>query len=140
MSAGPPRSSRPGPARGRPLTSARTGRPGAGHRPGPPAATPRGVDPLAFAGWLAATSRSGPFPRGPIRRSTTGGGAGFSVIGDTSSVRFVVSPESGWSVQDGELRVAVPLAEVAALARLFDGRTGWGRFRALPGLRFRVVP
>lgn len=92
-------------------------------------------------GFLAQMGAGAAAALGPaLRRELVADGAGFSVIGDTSSVRFVVSPDGGWSVHEGELRIAVPLTEVAAVAGLFDGRTGWGRVAALPGLRFRVVP
>jgi suppressor of fused len=92
-------------------------------------------------GFLAQMGAGAAAALGPaLRRELVAEEAGFSVIGDSSSLRFVVSAESGWSMDDGELHVAVPLAEVAAVAGLFDGRTGWGRVPALPGLRFRVVP
>lgn len=82
-----------------------------------------------------------------LRRELVAAGASFEVVGDSDSVRFVVTAEgeaAGWSFDAAgpgglELVVRVPAPEVAGVAALFDGRTGWGRRPCLPGLRVRVV-
>ncbi len=75
-----------------------------------------------------------------LRRELVAEGAGFSVIGDDATLRFVVSREPGWTLTGGDLVVDVTRDDVDTLAALFDGRTGWGRRPAWPGLAFRVVP
>jgi suppressor of fused len=74
-----------------------------------------------------------------LRRSLATEGAAFTVVGDRHDLRFSVEDEAGWMLDATTLNVAVPLQEVDALARLFDGRTGSGRRPELPRLRFRVV-
>lgn len=75
-----------------------------------------------------------------LSRELIGEGASFAVVGDSCQVRFVVAGEASWKARDGNLRVAVPLEEVGALAAMFTGKTGWGRRPAWRRLRFRVVP
>ncbi|HET9690051.1 MAG TPA: suppressor of fused domain protein [Acidimicrobiales bacterium] len=81
-----------------------------------------------------------------LRRELVADGSAFEVVGDGATVRFALAPSAGWSLDPGgatpastRLVVAVPADELAGLAALFDGRTGWGRRRCLPGLRVRVV-
>jgi suppressor of fused-like protein len=75
-----------------------------------------------------------------LRRELIGPGASFTVLSDPFAARFTVAEEPAWRLEGQVLEVAVPLAEVEGLARLFDGRPGQGRRPAWPGLRFRVVP
>jgi Suppressor of fused protein (SUFU) len=74
-----------------------------------------------------------------LRRELVGPGAGFSVISDPVVARFTVAEEAAWHAEGDRIEISVPLAEVAGLAALFDGRTGQGRRPAWPDLRFRVV-
>lgn len=74
-----------------------------------------------------------------LRRELVAEGASFLLLGDRNQVRFGVSAESAWSLDDGNVSISVTPDEIDALAALFDGRTGWGRRRSLPGLRFHVV-
>ena len=62
----------------------------------------------------------------------------------TSSI-FTVADEAAWGVEevaDAEqgIELRLPLANVAEVADLFDGHTGWSRIGIWPGLWFRVVP
>ena len=74
-----------------------------------------------------------------LRRELVGAGAAFGVVGDHAAVRFSVAGRPAWRVEGEQLVVDVPVEEVDGLAALFDGRTGWGRRPALPGLRVHVV-
>lgn len=75
-----------------------------------------------------------------LPRALTEPGAGFSLVGDDVSVVFTVTDEARWEWGPGRLVLDVPLDEVEGLAGMFDGRTGWGRRPAWPGLRWHVVP
>jgi len=75
-----------------------------------------------------------------LRRELIGDGASFRLVGDDAEVRFVVSEAPGWTAGEGRVELRVPLGEVEGLAALFDGRAGWGRRPAWPGLRWHVVP
>jgi hypothetical protein len=74
-----------------------------------------------------------------LRRELLGPGATFAVLGDGAALRFVVAGAPRWQAEGEDLLVEVPPEEVDGLAALFDGRTGWGRRPALPGLRVHVV-
>ncbi len=74
-----------------------------------------------------------------LRRGLTSPGATFTVLGDAGAVRFRVADAPAWQAGAGRIDVAVPLSEVDELAGLFDGRVGWGRRPAWPGLRWQVV-
>lgn len=76
-----------------------------------------------------------------LRREMVGDGASFVAVGDSTSLRFEVAETATVDRSDpATLVVRVPLEEVAALSGLFDGRVGWGRRPAWPGLRWHVVP
>jgi len=74
-----------------------------------------------------------------LRRELVAEGARFSVVGDGVELLFVSAGSAGWGSEGTTLTVEVPDDEVAGLSALFDGRTGWGRRPAWPGLRWRVV-
>lgn len=74
-----------------------------------------------------------------LRRELVADGATFRVIGDQATVTFAVG-EARAATGAGRLRIGVPLADVAALADRFDGRTGWGRAPGVRGVRFQVIP
>ena len=80
-----------------------------------------------------------------LRRELVAVGASFPVVGDHSTVRFVVSErfvvsgEAGWKVEDTGMELRVPLERVGDVAALFDGRSGWLNVDLWPGLWFRVV-
>ncbi len=75
-----------------------------------------------------------------LRRELIGDGASFRVVGDAAELRLSVAPEPAWDTEGDVVLVRIPMEVVDELARLFDGRTGWGRLPQLEKLRFRVVP
>jgi hypothetical protein len=75
-----------------------------------------------------------------LRRSLRAPGGRLVVRGDEGEVVFVASVTASSEVRPGAIEVRVPADEVEGLAALFDGRTGWGRRPAWPGLRWHVVP
>ena len=91
--------------------------------------------------WVVQMGAGAASALGPaLRRELAGAGAHLAVVGDHGELRFFVAGEPGWSLGPGRLEISVPESRVAALASLFDGRTGWARLAELPGLWFRVVP
>lgn len=74
-----------------------------------------------------------------LRRELVGSGAGFSVLGDESELRFEVGETTGWSRQGRGVLVTIPLGRVDQVAALFNGNTGSGRIDGCADLTFRVV-
>lgn len=82
-----------------------------------------------------ASSALGP----ALRRRLVGRGDSFRVIGDQAEVRFVVAEPATWTAGEHGPVIAVPPDQVATVAGLFTGKTGWGHLPGYPGLRFHVV-
>jgi hypothetical protein len=74
-----------------------------------------------------------------LRRELIGEGARFVVRGDRHRIRFLVADQASWRVKGDALSLRLPLGDVAQLADMFSGLTGWGRHPAWPDLRFHVV-
>ncbi len=74
-----------------------------------------------------------------LRRQLVIDGASFVLVGERGEVRFAVADAPAWTLADASVSITVTPDEVEPLARLFDGRTGWGRRPSLRGLRFHVV-
>jgi suppressor of fused-like protein len=74
-----------------------------------------------------------------LRRELIGEGARFVVRGDRHRVRFLVADAPSWNLRGDALSLRLPLDDVAAVADIFTGRSGWGRHPAWPGVRFHVV-
>lgn len=74
-----------------------------------------------------------------LRRTLVGRDDAFRLIGDDQEVRFVVAEPATWTVAQRGPVITVPLDQVDPLASLFNGKLGWGRLAAYPGLRFQVV-
>lgn len=74
-----------------------------------------------------------------LSRELARAGSNFTVASDDAELRFEVATSASWSWSGPQIVVCVPLCEVASLAELFDGRTGWGRRAAWPRLAFRVM-
>jgi suppressor of fused-like protein len=74
-----------------------------------------------------------------LRRELVAGGASFVVVGDESSLRFVLADSAGWHWTEDGIEARVVPDGVEYVAGLFDGRTGWGHASDWPKLRFHVV-
>ena len=83
----------------------------------------------------AASAALGP----ALRRELVGDGATFAVIGDDAELELRVGVRPAVDVDGAVVRLEVPLARVDDVARLFDGRTGWGRLPDWGRIRFHVV-
>ena len=74
-----------------------------------------------------------------LTRELVGVGASFSVVGDSWTLRFTVSEESGWDFDEEGVELRLPLGRVDEASALFDGKLGWHSLDVWPGLWFRIV-